>query len=87
MDSKLLKLIYRLHIDLNKYKYYGYYNIEYQYFKHDFFTYNDSVYLVLKPVMAITPSDDRVNYVKVPETEEEYIELLNYYGCDFNEII
>jgi len=84
MNKETLELILNLGKDTSKYKYVGNFNIILNYFKYDLFVYKDDLYLVLKSVISITPNDDRINYVRVPKTEEELNKIIKYYGFEIN---
>jgi len=82
MNKEILELIIKIGEDITKYKYVGYFNLTFTYFKYDLLIYKDDLYLVLKSVMAIIPNDDRINYVKIPKTEEELNKVIEYYGYE-----
>ena len=50
-----------------------------QYSKGSVITYKNDSYLVLKYIIAILPIDDRVNYFKIPKTQEEFYICVKQY--------
>ena len=81
MNKEILELIISIGKDITKYKYVGDFNLIFNYFKYDLFSYKDDLYLTLKTAIAIMPNDDRINYVRIPKTEEELNEIIKY--CEY----
>lgn len=84
--GELLELINDIRQNLNKYKI-NYYNITSVYLEYNIVLHENDMFLVLKSVVGIIPTDDRINYFKIPKTEEDFNEIIKQYKLKEVDII